>query len=171
MAGSEIELRVAGILVRDGGVLLVRHEKPSASYWVIPGGRVEFGETLAEALEREFLEELAMEVEAGEILLVNDAAPSDGRRHVLNVYFSVSSNGEVSAGSLQGVAEARFFGENELAGLDLRPPLGEALAEVIRGGSSDRPSRGTQGPGGPCPRRPARCGPPRRRRPRPATTG
>jgi 8-oxo-dGTP diphosphatase len=138
VARGEIELRVAGLLVRDGGVLLVKHGKPSESYWVVPGGKVEFGETLTDALEREFSEELSMEIDVGELAMVNDAAPSDGRRHVLNVYFSVSSDDEIARERLDGVEDARFFGGDELNGLDLRPPLGEALVEVMSRGSSGR---------------------------------
>ena len=87
---SEIEVRVAGVLVRDGRALLVKHDKPEGSYWVVPGGRIEFGETLSDALRREFMEELCMDVKVGDFAFLNDAAPSDKARHIVNVYFHVS---------------------------------------------------------------------------------
>jgi 8-oxo-dGTP diphosphatase len=54
---------VGGIAVRDGALLLVRRgNAPEAGRWTIPGGRVEVGETLAEAVERELLEETGLDV-------------------------------------------------------------------------------------------------------------
>jgi ADP-ribose pyrophosphatase YjhB (NUDIX family) len=59
---------VGGLAVVDGAVLLVRRGKPpEAGRWTIPGGRVEVGETLAEAVERELLEETGLDVRCGEL--------------------------------------------------------------------------------------------------------
>jgi ADP-ribose pyrophosphatase YjhB (NUDIX family) len=59
---------VGGLAVLDGAVLLVRRgEPPEAGRWTIPGGRVEVGETLAEAVERELLEETGLDVRCGEL--------------------------------------------------------------------------------------------------------
>ena len=58
---SEIQV-VAGILWRDGKFLAVRRPegKPLAGYWEFPGGKVEPGESLEEALARELREELGL---------------------------------------------------------------------------------------------------------------
>ena len=106
---DQIEVRVAGVLVRDGGVLLVKHDRPSGSYWVVPGGRVGFGETLPDALRREFAEELSMDVRVDDFAFLNDAAPADEVRHVVNVYFRVSCDDELVPDKLSEVADARFF--------------------------------------------------------------
>jgi len=59
---------VAGILERDGKVLVGARSSPAwaAGQWEFPGGKVEGSETPAEALVREWREELGAEVEAGE---------------------------------------------------------------------------------------------------------
>ncbi len=67
-----MSVRVAAVVARDGRVLLARHEKGGESYWVLPGGAVEPGETLAGALVRELREEAGLEVEVGDLLFVND---------------------------------------------------------------------------------------------------
>jgi 8-oxo-dGTP diphosphatase len=58
---------VAGAIVRDGQVLLARRSPEMAlpGCWELPGGKVEPGESDAEALERELLEELGVRVAVG----------------------------------------------------------------------------------------------------------
>jgi ADP-ribose pyrophosphatase YjhB (NUDIX family) len=59
---------VGGVAVVDGALLLVRRGKPpEAGRWTIPGGRVEMGESLAEAVERELLEETGLDVHCGRL--------------------------------------------------------------------------------------------------------
>jgi 8-oxo-dGTP diphosphatase len=60
---------VGGIAVADGALLLVqRATDPQAGRWTIPGGRVEAGEGLADAVERELLEETGLAVRCGELV-------------------------------------------------------------------------------------------------------
>jgi ADP-ribose pyrophosphatase len=56
---------VGAIVVRDSRVLLIqRGQPPSEGLWAIPGGRVELGETLQEAAEREIKEETGLTIRA-----------------------------------------------------------------------------------------------------------
>jgi ADP-ribose pyrophosphatase YjhB (NUDIX family) len=60
---------VGGVAVADGALLLVRRgTPPHVGRWTIPGGRVEPGETLVAALERELAEETGIEVRCGPFL-------------------------------------------------------------------------------------------------------
>lgn len=60
----------AAIIEQEGQVLLTRrsHGQIDAGRWEFPGGKQEPGETLAECLEREIMEELSVTVEAGSIV-------------------------------------------------------------------------------------------------------
>ena len=89
-----MSVRVAVVLVKEGRVLLARHEKGGESYWVLPGGAVEPGETLAEALRRELREEAALAVEPGDILFVNDGYRPEAE--TVAVYFSATLTGNMA---------------------------------------------------------------------------
>ncbi len=61
---SHPQLAVSAVIFRNGEVLLVRRAKsPASGSWSLPGGRVEFGETLHTALHREVDEETALKIE------------------------------------------------------------------------------------------------------------
>ena len=58
------QLAVSAVIFRDGKVLLLRRAKsPGMGFYSLPGGRVEFGESLATALTREVDEETGLEID------------------------------------------------------------------------------------------------------------
>ncbi|GAB6436274.1 NUDIX hydrolase [Bacillus luti] len=75
---SVMQVRVTGILIEDEKILLVK-QKVANRNWSLPGGRVENGETLEEAMIREMREETGLEVKIKKLLYVcdkPDASPS-----------------------------------------------------------------------------------------------
>jgi len=58
------QLAVSAVIFRDGKILLVRRARsPAKGFYSLPGGRVEFGESLHAALHREVAEETALGIE------------------------------------------------------------------------------------------------------------
>lgn len=69
---------VAAVIIRDGEILLVKRAyEPSKGKWSIPGGSVEWGEPLVEALKREVREETGLEIEVDGLAGVFDLIVSD----------------------------------------------------------------------------------------------
>jgi 8-oxo-dGTP diphosphatase len=63
----------AGILLDEQGRYLLGQRpagKPYAGYWEVPGGKIEKGESVFQALKRELQEELGIEIESSEELTV-----------------------------------------------------------------------------------------------------
>src|SRR5439155_9367583 len=58
---GEPRIRVSALLPWRGQILLCRHEKPGKEYWLLPGGGVDAGESLTDALHRELSEELGID--------------------------------------------------------------------------------------------------------------
>lgn len=65
----------AVVVDQEGRVLLIRHSDTDRAFHVLPGGRVEPGETAAEAARREVHEETGLQVDIGELLWVREYLP------------------------------------------------------------------------------------------------
>jgi 8-oxo-dGTP diphosphatase len=119
---------------RDGEVLLVRHEKGGRSYWLVPGGGVDPGETMVDAGARELREETGYDVEVNRLVLLCEAIdPNPGGRHIVNAVYS----GTIRAGSLsvgagdKALREAKWLPIAALTSLEMYPPIGHHLRDVI----------------------------------------
>jgi 8-oxo-dGTP diphosphatase len=92
MQPSYPQLAVSAAIFRDGKILLVRRAKsPAKGFYSLPGGRVEFGETLHAALHREVAEETALKVEIVDLAAWREVVPETGGGggHYLIMSFAV----------------------------------------------------------------------------------
>jgi 8-oxo-dGTP diphosphatase len=108
---------------KDHRVLLIRRgQPPLLGEWSLPGGVLECGETLREAVAREAREETGLVVETGEMLGVYERLIRDdeGRvryHYVLLDFLCHAVGGELKAGS--DAADVRWFTRDELPALNL----------------------------------------------------
>jgi ADP-ribose pyrophosphatase YjhB (NUDIX family) len=132
---AEPRIRVSAILRWHGRILLCRHEKPGKEYWLLPGGGVNSGESLVDALARELKEEVAVEDVPfeGPVAIVDSISPvrSFAQKHVVHIIFA----GDLSGRSLERVTSAdaavrghRLFAVGELEEIVLHPPIQRFLA-------------------------------------------
>src|SRR5438132_12972893 len=67
-----VRVAAKAIVIRDGRVLVTRNMDDDGPFFLLPGGGQEHGETLPEALRREFMEEVGVPIEVNELVLVRD---------------------------------------------------------------------------------------------------
>jgi len=112
---------VGAIVFKDNRVLLVRRGKPPAEdLWAIPGGRVEVGETLQDAAEREILEETGIVVRALDPVYTFDVIDRDTRGRIRFHYVIVDLIAEYIRGKPRAgddAAAARWVPSDELSAL------------------------------------------------------
>jgi ADP-ribose pyrophosphatase YjhB (NUDIX family) len=94
-----IKIRVAGLLVLQGHVLLAKHR--THSFWILPGGKLDEGESLADCAERELWEETSLRVKAEDPLFLGDFVGPD--RQVLDIVFRVRLDKEKPGNGLPPV--------------------------------------------------------------------
>ena len=127
---AEPRIRVSAALHWHGRILLCRHEKPGKEYWLLPGGGVNSGESLVDALERELREEVGIDDVPfeGPVAIVDSIAPvrSFAQKHVVHIIFA----GDLSGRSLEQVTSEdsavrghRLFEVTELEEIVLHPPI------------------------------------------------
>lgn len=126
-----------GLLRRGDDVLLVRcrYDGEPQPLWVLPGGRQEDGETIAQAVIREFREETSLIIGLDSLSYVSESIDEHRRLHVVNCTFSVRERDARPATPVARdpkVVEVRFVPVAEAPGLlaadVLRIPVSAALA-------------------------------------------
>jgi ADP-ribose pyrophosphatase YjhB (NUDIX family) len=87
---SRPQLAVSAAIFRDGKVLVVRRARsPAKGFYSLPGGRVEFGETLHTALRREVAEETALTIEIVGLAAWREVMPTaEGGGHFVIMSFA-----------------------------------------------------------------------------------
>ncbi|WP_027553755.1 NUDIX hydrolase [Bradyrhizobium sp. Cp5.3] len=126
------QLAVSAAIFRDGKVLLTRRARsPAKGFYSLPGGRVEFGESLHQALKREVDEETGLEIEIIGLAGWREVLPSTGGAgHYLILSFAarwIAREPRLN----EELDDYRWIGPDALAGLgDLK--LTGGLEEVIQ---------------------------------------
>ncbi len=129
-------VRVAVLIVENHNILLAEHEKGGRRYWLLPGGGMEFGESVEEAAKRELLEEAGIEIEVGDLLWVVDSIPGDGHRHVLNLIVEGRAlTHALTPGQDQVLRDMRWWPVEAIADLEIFPDTREEILRYVSTGN------------------------------------
>lgn len=138
-----IRVRVQGVIFNEKmEILLVKHKKGSREYYVLPGGGVEYKETLIDALIRELEEELNIKkVFSAKFLKIREFIDDEIDRHVLDIYYYVVADLEgVRLAEDDGIlAGFGFFPLDDLDNIQVYPSASfikdlveECLGNIIK---------------------------------------
>ena len=124
-------LAVSAVIVRDGEFLVVRRARPPAEgLFTLPGGVVEPGETLTQAIIREVREETALTIEPVALAGYREVMARDGAERVERHFVILAFAARWVAGEPrpnEEIAEIRWIRPSELTPL----PTTEGLAEIV----------------------------------------
>jgi 8-oxo-dGTP diphosphatase len=128
-------LAVSAAIFRDGRVLIVRRARPPAhGLYTLPGGGVELGETLEQAVIREVREETALDIAPVDLVGYRQAIARDGagrvERHFVILPFAARFiGGEILLN--EELAEAHWLAPADISGLKTT----EGLAQIVAAAS------------------------------------
>ncbi len=114
---------VGAIIIHDGKMLIVkRGSDPGKGKWSVPGGLVELGETVKEAVEREVLEECNLKVEASHLIDIVDNIIRDKNGRIKYHFIILDFFAKLRGGKLKPnseIIEAKWVPIDEVERYDL----------------------------------------------------
>jgi 8-oxo-dGTP diphosphatase len=120
--GNKLRIRVCGLCIEDGKVLLVNHQSlnKEGDFWSPPGGGMDYAQSAKENLKREFIEETGLEIKVEHFLFVHEYLRPP--LHAIELMFLVRRiKGELQTGfdpemddDTQIIKNVRFMTEQEL---------------------------------------------------------
>jgi 8-oxo-dGTP diphosphatase len=129
-------LAVSAAIIRDGRVLVVqRARSPAAGLFTLPGGVVECGETLEEAITREVQEETALQIQPRGLAGHREVIASDAQKRVERHFVILSFAACWLAGEVrlnEELSDARWLRRHEIAGLQTTDGLEEIVAAAFQ---------------------------------------
>ncbi len=127
---------VAGVAIKERKILLIKRlGEPGKNLWSLPGGVVELGERITDALKREIKEETGLDCDVGDLVNIAEVIIRDTEGRVMYHYIILDylinvSSEEVKPSS--DVSDAGWFSYEEAKRLKLTPPTAN-LIEKLRG--------------------------------------
>lgn len=135
-----INIRPAILIIENQQVLTMQYNYGGQEVYNLPGGNLELGEHLSDALVREMQEELGIEVSVGEMILVGEVYFKDRKKHTLHILFE----GKITAGVPKlnpketSALAIKWLTINELESVNLYPNVSTQIQDYLAGKLSNK---------------------------------
>lgn len=136
-----IRIRIAGIYLKENKILLVKHRKNKREYFLLPGGGLEPGESMKEALIREWKEELNLSIKTGEFLFSGESVPPKNLRksQVIQVVFRVISiKGSIKVQPDEALFDYKWVPIDDISQVDFFPVCQKQVMQYVQKKKIDR---------------------------------
>jgi len=125
-------IRVSGIIINSQSeILLIKHRKKDREYWVLPGGHLEYGETIEQGILRELKEETSLNGVFQKIVFLSESIAPDNSRHILNIFCLINiteTNQEIKIASDEDIiTEVKYHKLGEINNLTIYPDIKEQI--------------------------------------------
>ena len=128
-------LGVAGVIFLGDSILLgKRRQEPSKGEWSLPGGVVELGESLEDAIKREFLEEVSVRIEVGGLIQLVERILHDSQERIQYHYVIAEYWGRVIEGlptAASDVSEIRLVKADGLAKTGIHADVARIVQRAV----------------------------------------
>ena len=141
MIPSRFNIRVYGILIQEGKILVTDEIRSGVKMTKFPGGGLEFGEGIVECLIREFKEELNVVISVKTLFYINEAYQVSSfsvKEQLLSVYYRVSlDEGEIKSTETPFLFETnepqcfRWLDLNKITQNDVTFPIDKIVVEKL----------------------------------------
>lgn len=130
-----INIRPAVLIIENQQILTMQYQYGGQEVYNLPGGNLELGEHLSDALMREMHEELGIEVSIGEMILVGEVYFEDRKKHTLHLLFE----GKITAGiptlnpAETSALATKWLDIDKLNTINLYPNLSKSIQDYLAG--------------------------------------
>ena len=135
-----MKIRPAVVIIENEKILTMYYQYGGQDVYNLPGGNLEFGESLTLALTRELAEELGIEVEIGELMMVGEVHFPEPQKQTIHFIFE----GKILEGTPTLNPEhttalaVRWLSIEELSSVNLYPNISKSLKEYLSGTLPDK---------------------------------
>ena|SRR6218665_3530407 len=135
-----MKIRPAVVIIEDEKILTMHYQYGGQDVYNLPGGNLEFGESLILALTRELEEELGITIEIGELMMVGEVHFPDPQKQTIHFIFEgkiLSGIPTLNPEHTSSLA-IRWLGIEELLTVNLYPNITKNLKEYLSGNLPDK---------------------------------